>query len=145
MKIVDSIEVENKNGINFSWSDVMDGQAREFIANEDYSCSSLQFQTRCHSAAAFRDKRAITKKTCNGMIAQFLPKKIINDSLDKILSMLSDWTSTEKLGAKVRWMKARDRRELVNAAVTDGLIECRQIDSGTRPKTEFRRAGQETL
>jgi hypothetical protein len=67
------------------------------------------------------------------------------DSLKRILRILTDWTSTEELGRRVRWMKARDRRELVNGAVADGLIECRQIDSGTRPKTEYRRADWETL
>jgi len=60
------------------------------------------------------------------------------DNLNRILRILRDWTSAAEIGHKVRWMKARDRNELISAAIVDGLIETRVIETGGRPRNEWR-------
>jgi len=60
------------------------------------------------------------------------------DNLNRILRLLVDWTSVDAIGQKVRWMRARDRNELIAAAIIDGLIETRTVDTTGRPRTEWR-------
>ena len=60
------------------------------------------------------------------------------DNLNRILRLLADWTSVDAIGQKVRWMRARDRNELISAAIIDGLIETRTVDTTGRPRTEWR-------
>ena len=61
------------------------------------------------------------------------------DNLNRILRLIPDWTRQECIGAKVRWMKARDRNELIASAIIDGLIEQRSVDTSGRSRTEWRR------
>lgn len=67
------------------------------------------------------------------------------DSLKRILRMMPDWTSLSEIRNRVRWLKPRDRNELLNAAVADGLIEAREVETDGRKRSEYRSRGVDLL
>lgn len=59
-------------------------------------------------------------------------------NLNRILGLLTTWTRLETIGQKIRSIRADERNKILVSAVADGLIESREVSTGTKIAREFR-------
>ena len=61
-------------------------------------------------------------------------------NLNRILAAMPDWTRKEKVGQAVRSIRADERDKIIRYAISDEIIEARQVETGGRLATEYRAA-----
>lgn len=68
----------------------------------------------------------------------YVAENQVEENLLRILRLLSDWRSKEWIGSKCRFLKTRERDEIIRGAIADGMIACREVPTGGRNRSEYR-------
>jgi hypothetical protein len=69
----------------------------------------------------------------------YVAENQVESNLNTILRLLDDWRSLEWLGQKIRGIKPKERKDILRDAIADEIIETRVVDTGKKPRHEFRR------
>ena len=59
-------------------------------------------------------------------------------NLNRILDLIQDWTRKEIIGQRIRTIRADEREKIIRHAISDGLIEVREVETNGRKATEYR-------
>jgi hypothetical protein len=69
----------------------------------------------------------------------YVAENQVESNLLRLLRLLDDWRSREWLGQNAKWLRAKERDEIIRSAISDEMIEAREVASDKRPRVEFRR------
>lgn len=75
----------------------------------------------------------------------YVAENVCHDNLNRIMRLMGDWMSSEEIGQKVRWVKAKERKEIIDSAVSDGLVAMRMVKTDKRDRAEYIRADRINL
>lgn len=69
----------------------------------------------------------------------YVAENAVEGNLLRVLRMLDDWRSREWIGRNARWLKAKERDDILRDAVANEMIEAREVETEKRARVEFRR------
>jgi hypothetical protein len=69
----------------------------------------------------------------------YVAENQVEANLLRLLRLLDDWRSREWIGQRTRWLRAKERDEILRDALNAEMIEARDVSTDKRNRVEFRR------